>query len=173
MEVIKAETKKHTVQRKKYHQELSVELEEKKLALQEKYSDINKAVSVIDQIEERDVLMILDDYSKSLELDLYHIAESFHISPVTLNKVLTSDKYKEAYEIAKERRSAVYEREGYHVAQSPWKKIQNGEEVSMVEVAAAKLLSNYCLAVSQASAKKNSSEGGVSVVVNTGISLKI
>lgn len=165
--------RKKVLQRKKYHVPLDPNTEEKKFELQAKYEDLNKNLAVIDQIDENDVIAILDEYSKNLKLDLYHIAESFNIHPITLNALLHSDKYKDIYQTAKERRNAVYERTGFEVASSPYDKIQRGEEVSMVEVASAKLKSNYCLAVSQANSKHGSNSSGVNVTVNTGIALKV
>lgn len=165
--------RKKTRQRKKYHVALDPQTEEKKLELQAKYENLNKNLAVIDQIDESDVVAVLEEYSKNLSVDLYHVAEAFNIHPVTLNVLLHSDKYKDLYQSAKDRRNAVYERVGFEVASSPYDKIQKGEEVSMVEVASAKLKSNYCLAVAQANNKHGSNSGGVNVTVNTGIALKI
>lgn len=165
--------RKKQIQKKKYHVLLDPKTEEKKFELQAKYENMDKHLAVIDQIDECDVVAVLEEYSKNLNVDLYHVAETFNIHPATLNVLLHSDKYKDLYQSAKDRRNAVYERVGFEVASSPYDKIQKGEEVSMVEVASAKLKSNYCLAISQANNKRSSNSGGVNVTVNTGIALKI
>lgn len=164
------------LQRKKYHVDLSQDPEIKETT--EVYQAKKKRLPTLEKVNEEDMFRILDRYAKDKKLDLYTIAECFDISASALNTALKSDKYKDFYHNAKLKRGEKMVQEGLEVASTPFDKIQRGEEVTMVEVAASKLKSNYMFEYgralnSQFSPQKNGSGegGGVNVVVNTGIKL--
>lgn len=133
-----------------------------------------------EKVAEEDMQRILKRYATDKDMDLYTIAEVFCVSEHALQNMLKDKKYQQLYQMAKKIRGDVLVHEGYKTACTPFEKIQNGEEVSMVEVAAAKLKSNYCLAMGQAlnpewdnRAKGGDNGGGINLVVNTGIKIGI
>lgn len=163
-------------QEKKYHVDLSNDPEI--YALTEKTKNLPSRVE--DKVNDEDIRRILKRYATDERLDLYTIAEAFSISESTLTKVLKSDKYKELYHACKLKRGEMFVQKGYEVASTPFDKIQNGEEVSMVEVASAKLKAHYALSYGQSlntqfnpQKDKSSEGGGINVVVQTGIQIDL
>lgn len=158
---------------KKYHVDLSEDPDIKPLI--EKNAD---EYFVANKVNKEDMKRVLNKYATDPNMDLYTIAQAFNISDRELYFVLKMEEYREMYHIAKLRRGEMMVQLGFQVASTPYDKIQNGEEVSMVEVAAAKLKSNYVLTYGQAlntqfnpQKDKSSSGGGINVVVNTGVKL--
>lgn len=177
MEVERIE-KKNGQNRKKYH----VDMTETPIVSEmvEKHQDDNKHTALAERISEEDVHRIFKAYAENKDMDVYTIAQCFCISAHGFNNLVKSDKYRDEWESVKKKRGEAFVQRGYEVAAIPFNKIQAGEEVSIVEVQAAKLLSNYCMLYGQAQnpdfnpTKKVSSDGsGVNVVVNTGIQLNI
>lgn len=168
--------RKRKIQKKKYHVDMTDDPQVKLLT--EKYSD-KKKYDVTAKIDENDMLSILKRYSKDLKVDLYTVAECFNISNSSLNEVLKSDKYKSWYEACKKARGERVVQDGYITACSPYERVMAGEEVTMAEVASAKLKANYSLEYGRAlnsdfnPKKGESTNGGVNIVVQTGVELNI
>lgn len=162
---------------KKYHVDLSCDPQI--LAIKEKTKDL--PVKAIDEkVNEEDIKRILQRYATDERLDLYTIAEAFSVSESTLARILKSDKYKDLYHACKLKRGEHFVQLGFEVASTPFDKIQNGEEVSMVEVASAKLKAHYALSYGQSlntqfnpQKDKTAEGGGINVVVNTGIQIDL
>lgn len=178
LEIGEVTTRKRHNQRYKYHQDLTQDPEI--TALTKKYDVVNaeSKLPISQKVSEEDVLRILDRYSQDLTLDLYTIASAFGVTASSISELLKSDKYKNVYAAAKQKRGAIVMQQGLKVAGTPFEKIQQGQEVSMVEVAAAKLYSNYQMSYGQAlnhgfiiPKQVEGEGGGVNVVVQTGIKL--
>lgn len=162
---------------KKYHVDLSQDPQI--YAIKERTKDL-PVRAVDEKVNEEDVIRILKRYAVDPKLDLYTIAEAFSVSESTLAKLLKTDKFKDLYHACKLRRGEMFVQKGYEVASTPFDKIQNGEEVSMVEVASAKLKAHYALQYGQSlntqfnpQKDKASEGGGINVVVNTGIKIDL
>lgn len=178
MEVERVEKPKNGQNRKKYH----VDMTDTPLVADmiEKHENDNKYMPVAERIPEEDVHRVFKAYAENKDMDVYTIAQCFCISAHAFNNLVKSDKYRAEWESIKKKRGEAFIQRGYEVAAIPFNKIQSGEEVSMVEVQAAKLLSNYCMMYGQAqnpdfnpSKAGGGDAGGVNVVVNTGIQLNI
>ena len=164
-------------QEKKYHVDLSQDPQI--YAIKERTKDL-PVRAVEEKVNEEDVIRILKRYAIDPRLDLYTIAEAFSISESTLSKILKTEKFKDLYHACKLRRGEMFVQKGYEVASTPFDKIQNGEEVSMVEVASAKLKAHYALQYGQSlntqfnpQKDKTAEGGGINVVVNTGIKIDL
>ena len=168
--------RKKQFQRKKYHVDMSSD--EQVANLMEKYSDKDK-YDLACKIDEKDMFEILKRYSHDLKVDLYTVAECFNISDHTLWTVLKNEKYKSYFESCKKARGERVVQEGYITACTPFERSMNGEDITMAEVASAKLKANYCLEYGRAlnsdfcSKKAEGSSGGINVVVQTGVELNI
>lgn len=176
-EVAEVQKRVGTKQEKKYHVDLSNDPQI--YAIKERTQDL-PVRAVDEKVNDEDIRRILKRYATDERLDLYTIAEAFSISESTLTKVLKSDKYKELYHACKLKRGEMFVQKGYEVASTPFDKIQNGEEVSMVEVASAKLKAHYALSYGQSlntqfnpQKDKSSEGGGINVVVQTGIQIDL
>ena len=139
-----------------------------------------KGYELANKVAHEDMIRILDRYAKDPQMDLYTVADVFQVGHYSLNLMLKDKRYKELYQSAKKKRGEMLVMEGFKTACEPYQKIQDGQKVSMVEVAAAKLESNYCLTVGQAmnpeynpSAKSSGSGGSINLVVNTGVKVGI
>lgn len=172
---VEAVKQRRQIQTKKYHVDLlstDKELQE----LNEKYKD---EYFPIENANPEDLKRLFERYATEIKMDLYTIAETLGISDRALYYALKTDKIQEMYHAAKLRRGELVVQMGLETASMPFDKIQQGADVSMVEVAAAKLKSNYALTYGQAlnsqfnPVKDKSAEGGgVNVVVNTGVKLE-
>ena len=172
VEAVKPERR---IQLKKYHVDLlstDKELQE----LNEKYKD---ECFPVENADPEDLKRLFERYASEEKMDLYTIAETLGISDRALYYALKTDKIQEMYHAAKLKRGERIVQMGLETASIPFDKIQQGQEVSMVEVAAAKLKSNYSLMYGQALNSqfnpvkdKSSQSGGVNVVVNTGVKLE-
>lgn len=161
----------------KYHVDLSNDPQI--YAIKERTKDL-PVRAVDEKVNDEDIKRILKRYATDERLDLYTIADAFSISESTLNRVLKSDKYKDLYHACKLKRGEHFVQLGYEVASTPFDKIQAGEEVSMVEVASAKLKAHYALSYGQSlntqfnpQKDKTAEGGGINVVVNTGIQIDL
>ena len=178
MEVQVLPKKKRVVQVGKYRGDFTNDKQFNALSV--KYADEkSKELAVIDKIEEADLISALERYANDLTVDLYTIAESFHIHVNSLYRLLQKDRYKSFYEGIKRARGERAIQEGFVTACQPYDKIQNGIDVTMAEVASAKLKANYCLEYGRSRnseflpQKERGSEGGINVIVNTGIKLNV
>ena len=168
--------RKRKTQKRKYHVDMTNDPQVH--ALTEKYSDKEK-YNVTAKIEEKDIQAILKRYSHDLKIDLYTVAECFNISDHTLTMVLKDEKYKSFFEACKKARGERVVQDGYITACSPYERVMAGEEVTMAEVASAKLKANYSLEYGRAlngdfnPKKGESSSGGVNIIVQTGVELNI
>ena len=168
--------RKRKIQKGKYHVDMKDDSQFHALSV--KYSK-ERELTVIEEINEDDLIKALERYASDLKVDLYTIAESFHIHINTLYRLLQNERYKNFYESIKRARGERAIQEGFKAACEPYDKIQNGIDVTMAEVASAKLKANYCLEYGRARNpeflpnKERGDNGGVNIVVNTGIKLNI
>jgi len=167
---------KRQIQKKKWHVDLSDDQEIKEVS--EKYEGTKG--QLVSKVSDEDMTRILKRYASDPKMDLYTVAEVFDVSHASLDYMLKDKQWKEAYQLAKKVRGNLLIQEGYETASSPYNRVMSGEEVSMVEVASAKLKSNYCMMMGQALNPewnpKSSGEhegGGINLVVNTGIKIGI
>ena len=123
---------------------------------------------------------MFEKYGSRPDVDLYTIAQTLHISDVTLGKLCKSEEYKEAYQSAKAKRGELLALEGYHVASEPYQKCLQGEEIDSVFVKACQLKANYNLAMAKVmnpeyagTGNNNSSNNGVNLIINTGFKVNL
>lgn len=179
MEVERTEKKKK-VNRRKNH--VDDPKDAQITTLSEKYEVIKAEHSsqIVPFIEEEDVHTVIDKYSSNLDVDLYTIADTFHISTVTLSNLLKSEKYHAEYIAAKAKRGELLAQRGLQVAFTPYNKLMAGEEIPQQLVKAAALASNYSLNLARAlNPELNPQKIGeigsqnIAVVVNTSVDLNV
>lgn len=173
--VEEVEQPKRQVVKKKWHVETTdaevKELNEKYAVIQ---ADSNRAIENLDPV---DVETMFEKYGTRIDVDLYTIAETLHVSDTTLAKLCKSDRYKEIYQSAKLKRGEMLAVEGYHVASEPYNRCIAGEDINPVFVNACKLKANYNLAMAKAmnpeygGGSSNGNGSGISLTINTGINL--
>lgn len=177
MEVERTE-KPRKIKRRKYHQQ-TTDTEVKELS--EKYEVVRaEHTQIIPYIEEQDVHAIIEKYSSDLSIDLYTIADTFHISAPTLSTLLKKEEYHKDFLAAKNKRGELLAQKGLEVAFTPYNKLMAGEEISPCLVKAAALASNYSLQLARSlNPDLNPQKGGeggsqnIAVVVNTSVDLNV
>lgn len=178
MEVERVEKKKKVARRKNH---VNNPKDTQIATLSEKYEVVKaEHPQIIPYIEEEDVHAVIDKYSANLDVDLYTIADTFHISTVTLSNLLKSEKYHSEYVAAKAKRGELLAQKGLQVAFTPYNKLMAGEEIPRELVKAAALASNYSLNLARAlNPELNPSKIGeigsqnIAVVVNTSVDLNV
>lgn len=137
----------------------------------------------LDLIEDQDMLLLLDRYSRDETVDLINLSECFGISITTLRSALKSPKWAEAYAAAKSARASMLLKISLESASMPYELIMSGEEISPTLVKAAALRSNQFLAIAKvvdpelAGAQKPlagaiQATGTVNIQVNSGVTVK-
>lgn len=167
----------HKVEYKKYHVDLSEDKQIKELSEKYEGTEDQRPLAKIDEV---DFTKILERYANDPKMDLFTVAETFHISARQLNTLLKNEKYHDLYQAYKKRKGALIMQEGYAAACRPLDNIDNGLDVSLMELKACDLKSKYCLQFAQAldpdlkpSYEKGEGSGAINVVVNTGFKLNI
>lgn len=170
--------RKREVVRGKHHYSLAQIGNDILIEIAEKYEGTEG--QPLTKIDEEDIEYFLRVYASNTRCDMASVQEIFHCRYTHFLELMKSEKWSEEYANAKKLRGDLHVMEGYRVACTPFQKIQNGEEVYMVEVAAAKLMSNYDLMMGKAlnpewesKVKANGSGGNINLVVNTPIKLGI
>lgn len=162
---------------KRYAHHVDLSEDEEVKALATKYEG-TKGTS-LQKIDEADLERILRRYEKDQTMDLYTIADAFDVSSHALYEALKSDKYAERYQAAKRRRGEMLVQKAIDIASAPWNMIQEGKQLSMVDVNAAKLYATTtlyagkCLNPDYQPQKQDVAEGGINIVVQTGIKLNV
>ena len=168
--------KKHKVNTRKWHEENPQDAKIAEIA--EKFEVTETNNSIAKNVSDEDVEKILDAYSNNLKVDLYTIADIFHVSAEAVGKILRSPKYAERYQAAKMKRGDRYMQEGYATASQPYDMVMKGQELPYGMIAACKLKSNYNLAMAQvlnpelnpAGAKAS---GTVTIAIQSNVKLNI
>ena len=136
--------RKKQIEERKYHVDLSSDPQIKTITDAPVVSP-----SQIPALRDEDVQVLLTRYANDTKMDLYTIADAFHIDEKSVYRILHSPKYKEAYDAARAKRGQIIAREGYETACKPYDMAINGEEIPSTLVAAAKLKSNYAFMYAQ------------------------
>lgn len=175
---IKVLPRKRQIEEGKYHVALPDIADEIMIQVEEKYRGTEG--QPLTKIDDEDIEWFLRFYAKNTLVDMSSVQEIFHCRYTHFLELMKSEKWAEEYANTKKLRGDLHVMEGYRVACTPFQKIQNGEEVTMTEVASAKLLANYNMSMGQSlnpewgkGSGNNRGGGNINLVVNTPIKLGI
>lgn len=141
----------------------------------------DKKHNALANIDPIDVFTLLDSYANDVTTDLYTLADTFHISNLSLYQLLKNESFKEYYLVARKKRGDLLAQEGYKMVSMPVDMLLDGQDVNPMLIKACKAKANYCLAMAKSyndeynpTPKDNGQAGqAVSVVVNTAVQLKV
>lgn len=136
--------------------------------LKKKYDLLAKQRALtIHDIKPEDVDIVLDEYSKNVESDIYSIADALHLSRFQIAKLLAQPEYKDKYDEAKIQRAHMCATKGLKIAGDPYYRILENKPVSRELLKAAQHYSNYLLTYAERlEDKRQKNDSTVNIQIN-------